>query len=197
MVYFFSQFFIFAEEVVGLRFEVVELVAKFPYLIFGVFLCDGLVQLFDYLLGFCTHLLDFSLHQRKHLVLVIFQAARDVFIYGVDDAVYSSKMGGDCLLRFSESGPIGSSVCLDESEESGGKGRLDEAIEGGIAFFAANGWEILLDDGVSYLTHAINYYCNFAQDCSIIITPLPPGKAQTNHGESGLIYSGFVFSARN
>lgn len=92
MVYFFSHFFIFAEEVVGLRFEVVELVAEFPYLIFGVFLRDGLVQLFDYLLGLCPHLLDLSLHQRKHLVLVIFQAARDVLIYGVDDAVYSSKM---------------------------------------------------------------------------------------------------------
>jgi hypothetical protein len=39
----FSQFFVLVEEAVGLRFEVVELVAEFPNFIFGVLLRDCLV----------------------------------------------------------------------------------------------------------------------------------------------------------
>ena len=62
MSYLFSQFFIFAEKVVGLRLEVIELIAKLPYFILSVFLSDCLVELFHYLFGLRSHLLDLSLH---------------------------------------------------------------------------------------------------------------------------------------
>lgn len=96
------DFFILIEEVGGLRLEVIELVAQLPYLILCILLGYSLVQLLHDPLCLSTHILDLSLHQRKHLVLVVLQPAGNVLVHSVDDAVDSSEMGSNGLFRLCE-----------------------------------------------------------------------------------------------
>lgn len=76
----FASLLVLLEKFKSLRLEVIEFIAKLPKSIFSIFPLDYFIELFDHFLGLLSHLFDFTSHDRKYLLLVMFQLESNLLI---------------------------------------------------------------------------------------------------------------------